>query len=102
MANSAKIEVTYIRPGSGEPFVVRHTTHYADQIIRNAKTLGAIRVVCVDGRDDMRDLLIWAVFDVRRSTKVFNGEFSMPVPERSFVAETSDAAVMWAIAQGDR
>lgn len=44
---------------------------------------------------------VWGVFDMTRNREEL-GQITMAGPIKTFEAHTSDAAVMWALAQGDR
>lgn len=103
MANSVGAkgaEVTFITPGGS--IEIRLTEHSTGAICRAAKDLGARFFVTRDGWDDMHACPIWGVFDMRtaqRDTPV-RGEWSINDPIRTFLTDTSDAAVMYAIAIG--
>ena len=66
-----------------------------------ARNLKARYFVAVDGWDDMRALPIWGVFDMRTAqmNTPVPGMWSVNDPIRTFTTETSDGAVMYAVAR---
>ena len=90
------MEVTFV--GAGEPFVVRLVDNHANTILRAAENLKARFVVLMDDYFHEGDVPIWSVFDVKGASKMM-GEYVLPLAVKKFKAETSDGAVMWAVAK---
>lgn len=79
---------------------IRLTSNLTDDIVKAAQTLGAIYIVAALDWDMAADCPVWSVYETRRAQK--NGpraEFSLPLPLKQFSQETSDAAVMYALAK---
>lgn len=93
-----RAEVTFVKPG-GE-LTIRMTDNSYDSICEAAKTLKARYVVMIDEWDHHANLPIWAVYNAHKAQR-HGGAMGwvMPLPEKRFTVETSDAAVMWAIAK---
>ena len=90
-AELSRFEVTFVKPG-GEIHTCAVPGNY-HHIVEQARALRAPFVVFCEGDN------LWEVFDIRKADKVAN-QWSMPLPIRQIVAETNDAAVMWAVHQG--
>lgn len=91
----SKMEVIFV--GAGAPFEVRMVDNQADTIIRAAETLKARYAVLVDEWSAEQNCPIWSVFDMKGCSKM-HGQYVFPMATKSFTAETSDGAVMWAAA----
>jgi hypothetical protein len=94
---SGKREVTFITPGGD--MMIRMMSATSNTICEAATQLKATHFVTQDGHDKGRDLPIWGVFSMRGVEKQL-GEWVLNEPVRTFVTETSDPAVMFAIHLG--
>lgn len=93
-------QTVYITP-AGE-MLIRHTHNDVQAICETARVLKARYFVTQDGHDVMDDQPIWGVFDLTRCDPRGGGPgvWSLAQPTRTFVADTNDGAVMFAMALG--
>lgn len=91
-------EVTYLTPSGA--LEIRHMSNQMADMCRNAQTLKARYFVATDGWDAANMCPIWSVFDMRRAQKdnPYPNAWGMGPAVREFRTETSDAAVMFALA----
>jgi hypothetical protein len=94
---SSAVEVSYI--GGKGTIQLRMVANDSTDMVETAKALNAMYFIAVDGWDHTANLPIWGVFEPRTANKVMGGTWSLRDPIRTFVTETSDAAVMWALAK---
>ncbi len=97
-ANNDMREVTFITPkGTLEIRMMDATTNV---ICMAAMMLKATHFVVVDDWSVVEDLPIWGVFEMRTAQKdtPVRGAWSINDPIKTFVAEKSDAAVMYVLA----
>lgn len=79
---------------------IRLTRNLTDDIVKAAKALGAIYVVAALDWDMAADCPMWGVYDIRRAQNIGpRAQFSLPLPLKQFSQETSNAAVMYALAK---
>ena len=90
VADPHKLEVTFIKP-DGE-MTIRMVESDTDSIVKAARALKAHHVVFQAYRPTPRP--IWAVFEIVARQETF------PQAIKTFVSDTSDAAVMWAVHRG--
>lgn len=95
-------ETTFITP-TGQ-IEIRLTTNDTGAMCKAAQTLKARYFVAIDGFDMAANLPIWGVFDMRTAQRdtPMPGVWSINDPVKTFVTDTSDAAVMWALMLKDK
>lgn len=103
MPNSTKPDRTkeVVFVGSGGELSLRMHDNSVDSLCKAAETMKARFFVVIDEWNFAQNMPVWAVFDMRKAEKNVIGSSSwvLPIASKTFTAETSDAAVMWAVAK---
>lgn len=98
-ASDAKREVVFFPPG-GE-VRLQFLRNDGSMFVATCKQLKSRYFVSQDGVDVAQNLPIWGVFDTNGASK-FLSDWVVSEPIRTFTGETSDAAVMFALARTQR
>lgn len=100
MARDQGTEVVFVTAGSTQ--VIRLMDKSIDNICETARALNAHHFVVALVDDPVEKLPIWEVFDIRAAQRnnPLPGCWCLGDAMRAFRSETSDAAVMYALACG--
>jgi hypothetical protein len=96
------VEVTFVTKNGG--LMIRMMSNEFNPIVEAARVLKARYVVLLDEWDMLRGLPTWAVYDMSRAEKntPVHGQWTMPLPSKTFTHATNDGAVMWALMSGGK
>lgn len=99
---SEKSEVTFIGPSA--PLEIRMMDATVNRICEAAVVLKATHFVAPDGFCEAENVPIWGVFEMRTAEKgnPAPSDWSIRDPIKTFIAATSDAAVMYALTVAKR